>query len=56
MICEVREGKEVILRNAKFSDIFAVIQIWLHKDMEICYTNPIENEPKIEFHKERIGE
>lgn len=30
--------------------------LWLHRDMEICYTNPIENEPKIEFHEERTGE
>lgn len=41
MICEIRNEGEVILRNAEFRDILAVIQIWLHKDMEICYTNPI---------------
>lgn len=43
MICQVRdEGREVALTNAKFSDILAVIQIWIHKDREICYTNPVD--------------
>ena len=41
MICEVRNyDKEVVLKNAKFSDVIAVIQIWLHKDKELCFLNP----------------
>lgn len=49
MICEVRnEDQEVILKNADFRDVLAVIQIWIHKDREICYQNPISAEEFIE--------
>ena len=49
MICEVRNGdQEVILKNAGFKDVLAVIQIWIHKDREICYTKPISAEEFIE--------
>ena len=45
MICEVRNGdQEVILKNAGFKDVLAVIQIWIHKDREICFTNPTSEE------------
>lgn len=41
MICEVRNNdKEVVLKKAEFSDVIAVIQIWLHKDKELCFSNP----------------
>lgn len=45
MICEVRNyDKEVVLKNAKFSDVIAVIQIWLHKDKELCFSKPVSME------------
>lgn len=45
MICEVRNyDKEVVLKNANFSDVIAVIQIWLHKDKELCFSNPVSME------------
>jgi hypothetical protein len=41
MICEVREcDNEVVLKNATLGDVMAVIQIWLHKDKELCFSNP----------------
>lgn len=49
MICEVRNyDKEVVLKNAKFSDVIAVIQIWLHKDKELCFSNPASMEARHE--------
>lgn len=40
MICEVTDGnREVILRDVKFSDVIAVIQVWLFKK-ELWYSNP----------------
>ena len=45
MICEVREyNNEVVLKNATLSDVIAVIQIWLHKDKELCFSNPASME------------
>lgn len=45
MICEVREyNNEVVLKNATLGDVIAVIQIWLHKDKELCFTNPVSEE------------
>lgn len=45
MICEVREsGNEVVLKNAKLSDVMAIIQIWLHQDKELCFSNPASME------------
>lgn len=56
MICEVRNGdQEVILKNAGFKDVLAVIQIWIHKDMEICYTKPtLEEVMKQDKRKEKL--
>lgn len=55
MICRVdNNGQEVCLSQAKFSDILAVIQIWLHKDKEICYSKPVSVEEyigKVEYHE-----
>lgn len=49
MICEVRNyDKEVVLKNAKFSDVIAVIQIWLHKDKELCFSKPESEEARNE--------
>ena len=43
MICEVREEQsEVVLKNATFSDVLAVIFIWLHRDREIVFRKPEE--------------
>lgn len=44
MICEVRDFNEVVLRNASFRDVLAVILIWLHKDREIAFSRPEKKE------------
>lgn len=47
MICEIRNGQnEVILKKATFSDVLAVIHIWMHKDKEIAFSKPEESEEK----------
>ena len=49
MICEVRNyDKEVVLKNATLGDVMAVIQIWLHKDKELCFSNPASMEARHE--------
>jgi hypothetical protein len=49
MICEVRNNdKEVVLKKAEFSDVIAVIQIWLFKDKELCFSNPASMEARHE--------
>lgn len=46
MICQVREnGKEVSLSNVTVGDILALINVLLHKDREVVFTNP-ESEVK----------
>ena len=41
MICEINNNQnEVVLKNATFSDVLAVIYIWLHKDKEIAFEKP----------------
>ena len=43
MICEVRnDGHEVVLRHVTFSDLLAMIYLWLHKDKEIAFSKPEE--------------
>lgn len=49
MFCQVSpDGQEITLSNASFSDVLAVIQIWLHKDRAIIYTNPVDLSEYIE--------
>ena len=39
MICEVRNNNtEVVLRNPTFSDVLAILYLWLHKDREIAFS------------------
>ncbi len=46
MKCEVRnDEKEVVLKNATFGDVLAVIHIWLHKNKEIAFQKPAEEDP-----------
>ena len=41
MRCEIRNNQnEVVLKNATFSDVVAVIYIWLHKNKEIAFSRP----------------
>lgn len=43
MICEIRNNEsEVVLKNATFRDVLAVVHIWLHKDTEIAFSKPEE--------------
>ena len=43
MYCEIRNNQnEVVLKNATFSDVLAVVHIWLHKDKEIAFSKPDE--------------
>ena len=43
MICRYdRFTQEVTLTHATFSDVVAVIRIWLNKDKEICFSRPQE--------------
>ena len=45
MMCEIRNGQnEVVLKNATFRDVLAVMHIWLHKDKEIAFLKPEEDE------------
>lgn len=45
MICRIdNHGKEVVLSHARFSDVIAVVKIWLNKDKEICFSKPQEDE------------
>ena len=45
MICEIRKNEqEVVLRNPTFSDVLAVFYLWLHKDKEIAFSRPEEEE------------
>ena len=45
MICEIRNNEqEVVLRNPTFSDVLAVLYLWLHKDREIAFSKPEEVE------------
>jgi len=49
MICEIRNKEsEVVLKNATFSDVLAVIHIWLHKDVEIAFSKPDEEKEEEE--------
>ena len=44
MICEIRSNDhEVVLKNPTFSDVLAVLYLWLHKDMEIAFYKPEED-------------
>lgn len=44
MRCEINNNQnEVVLKNATFSDVIAVIHIWLHKDKEIAFSRPEED-------------
>lgn len=43
MICEVREnGKEVVLRNPKLSDVWVMLMLLLMPKKEIVYKKPDE--------------
>ena len=49
-------GNEIILTNAKFGDVIAIIQIWLNKNKEICFFKPEEERAdpekiKVEYHE-----
>lgn len=44
MICEVRDNGEIVLKNVTFTDIFAMITIWICKDKELCFLNPNRGE------------
>jgi len=45
MICEVREnGKEVVLREAKLADVFALLTLCFFKGKELAFTRPTEEE------------
>ena len=45
MICEVRNnGNEIVLKNVTFSDILAMMTIWICKDKELCFSNPDRGE------------
>jgi hypothetical protein len=41
MKCSIDNNRqEITLKDAKFSDVIAVIQIWLNKNKEICFSRP----------------
>lgn len=45
MICEVREdGREVVLHKPTLSDIFAMLSLYIHKDKELVFTKPEEED------------
>lgn len=45
MICEIRNNNnEVVLRNPTFSDVLAILYLWLHKDKEIAFSRPENDE------------
>lgn len=55
MVCRVdNNGQEIVLKNAKFSDVIAIILIWLNKNKEICFSKPTEV-AKWENNQESIG-
>ena len=44
MICEIREdGKEVVLRHPKLSDILAMLTLLFMPQKEIVFTKPEED-------------
>ena len=44
MICEIREdGKEVVLRHPKLSDILALLTLLFMPQKEIVFTKPEED-------------
>ena len=44
MICEIREdGKEVVLRHPKISDILAMLTLLFMPQKEIVFTKPEED-------------
>lgn len=41
MKCSIdNNGQEITLKDAKFGDVIAIIQIWLNKNKEICFSRP----------------
>lgn len=45
MICSIdNNGQEITLKDAKFGDVIAIIQIWLNKNKEICFSKPQREE------------
>ncbi len=43
MICEIRNNNtEVALSNITFGDIIAFIRVWLSKDKEVVFSEPVE--------------
>lgn len=45
MICEARDnGNEIVLKNVTVADILAMISVWIHKDRELCFSNPHREE------------